>query len=367
MDLEERIELICRRPTDEVVTTEELKILLETRQCPVAYDGFEGSGIPHIATGLLKALKVKDITDAGCKHIFFLADWHSVINGKLDGDFSKIRTACNLFIEVWKSLLEAMNVDLGKVEFKFGTQIYDQQYWGKVLQISKGISLGRAKRALTIAGRKEAEVQDLASFFYIPMQVADIFHMNVDICQLGMDQRKANMLAREIGPKIGFWKPTCVHHHLLMSLQGPKRMGFEEDEGIDRQVSSKMSKSSPETCIYVTDTPKEIETKINTAFCPPKDIRNNPVIELCRYLVLRGGLGDFLEVDRPRKFGGPVTFWRIEDLEETYQNGELHPLDLKHAISAKIADLLEPCRDHFKNDKRANELLQITKGFDITR
>ena len=36
-----------------------------------------------------------------------------------------------------------------------------------------------------------------SQIFYPCMQCADIFFLKADICQLGMDQRKVNMLARE--------------------------------------------------------------------------------------------------------------------------------------------------------------------------
>ena len=43
----------------------------------------------------------------------------------------------------------------------------------------------------------------MAQILYPVMQVADVFELGVDICQLGMDQRKVNMLAREYAPKAG--------------------------------------------------------------------------------------------------------------------------------------------------------------------
>ena len=42
--------------------------------------------------------------------------------------------------------------------------------------------------------------------------------------------RRANILARELAPKLGFKKPVAVHHHMLMGLQGPSEVkGFEDD------------------------------------------------------------------------------------------------------------------------------------------
>ena len=43
MDVEEKIRLVTRN-TEEVVTSEELRVLLETKTKPKAYWGFESSG-----------------------------------------------------------------------------------------------------------------------------------------------------------------------------------------------------------------------------------------------------------------------------------------------------------------------------------
>jgi tyrosyl-tRNA synthetase len=60
MDLEKRLELITKPPTEEVITLDELKILLETEAHPVAYDGFEPSGLAHLPFGVLRAIKLQD-------------------------------------------------------------------------------------------------------------------------------------------------------------------------------------------------------------------------------------------------------------------------------------------------------------------
>jgi tyrosyl-tRNA synthetase len=45
-------------------------------------------------------------------------------------------------------------------------------------------------------GRKEQDEMSAAQIFYPCMQCADVFFLKADICQLGLDQRKVNMLAR---------------------------------------------------------------------------------------------------------------------------------------------------------------------------
>lgn len=362
MDIETKLDLICRLPTEEIITRDELRELLETEEHPVAYNGFEPSGIAHLGTGLITALKVKDLTEAGCKFILFLADWHAWVNMKLGGDLEKIRKCGEYLKHVWISL----GVDPAKVKFVFGTDIYDQEYWKKTINVAKMISLSRAIKTLTIAGRRKSETLPLVSYFYIPMQVADIFHLGVKICQLGMDQRKANILAREIGPRLGYWKPVCVHHHLLMGLQGPKKMGFEEDEEIDTQISSKMGKSIPRSAIFVHDSPEDIKQKIRKAYCPEKEVEN-PILEIVRYIIMRDDKTPFT-IHRSSKHGGDITFEKYYELERAYSKGEIHPLDLKDSVAEALSDILEGSRRYFENNPDARDLLKfMMTEVEITR
>lgn len=355
MDIETKLEIICRPPVEEVITEEDLRQLLESKEHPVAYNGFEPSGIAHLGTGLVTALKVKDLTDANCRFVLFLADWHAWVNRKLDGDLERIRKCGKYLKHVWISL----GVDPSKVDFAFGTEVYDQEYWKTVVNVAGKMSLNRAKRSLTIAGRKESETLPLSSYFYTPMQVADIFHLGIDICQLGIDQRKANILAREIGPSLGFWKPTCVHHHLLMGLQGPEKMGFEEDENLDMQISSKMGKSLPKSIISVHDSPEEIRQKLRTAYCPEKN-PENPLMELARYVLMREGKTP-LKIRRKKKHGGDIVFEKYSELDRAYTLGEIHPLDLKNSVAEALSKTLEPCRRHFNANKTAASLLNFMR------
>jgi len=163
-------------------------------------------------------LQMKDFAEAGVHFKAFLATWHAWLNNKLGGDRELIRKAADLFRHSWLSL----GVPGDKVEFIYSDELYkDIDYWAKTVIIAKNLTIARTTRTLEIAGRQETEAHYVSDYLYTPMQIADIFHMKVKICQLGMDQRKANMVAREIGEKIGCWKPTCVHHHLLQGLEKP--------------------------------------------------------------------------------------------------------------------------------------------------
>jgi tyrosyl-tRNA synthetase len=68
-------------------------------------------------------------------------------------------------------------------------------------------------------GRSKKEELSIAQLLYPCMQCTDIFFLNADICQLGMDQRKVNMLGREYCDDIKRKnKPVILSHHMLMGL-----------------------------------------------------------------------------------------------------------------------------------------------------
>jgi len=357
MDINKRLELI-KQVGEEIITEEELVNLLEEKKNPVAYDGFEPSGNVHIAQGILRAININKMIEAGCKFKILIADWHAWANNKLGGNLENIKTAGQYFMEVWK----ASGVDMSKIEILWASELVkDDSYWAKVMQVARHNTVNRIIRCSQIMGRSEKEALQASQILYPCMQAADIFHLGVDITQLGLDQRKVNVLAREIGPKLGFWKPVAVHHHMLMGLGQPPK---SELSGAERGIEMKMSKSKPDTAIFMTDSEEDIKRKINKAYCPEKVVEENPIIEYCQYIIFEKVKE--LKIERPAKFGGDLTIKGFDELLKIYTNGELHPMDLKNAVAAKINELIEPVRKHFEKGK-AKELLDKVKGFEITR
>lgn len=358
--MERKIELVSRKPAEEVLTRDELRALFETNDHPKHYIGFEISGKIHVGSGVVTALKIKDFLEAGVKPTIFLADFHTWINNKLSGDLEKIR-------EVARGYFTAGFVSLGlsedKVDYVLASELYDMDYWSDVIRISKATTLARMQRCTVIMGRTENEAVESSSMFYPAMQAADVFRQEIDIMHSGMDQRKVHILAREVAEKLGRKKPVAVHAHLLQGLQQASRMGYDVDVKKDLEISGKMSKSKPGSCIYIHDTPEEISGKMKEAFCPPKVVEGNPVMELCEYVLLRDE-GKSLRVERPAKFGGDVEFGSIAELKKAYSEGALHPMDLKAATARELSSLLLPCREYFA--KRPELIAQINEA-SVTR
>lgn len=358
MDLERKIELITRPPTEEVLTIEELRRLLESNEHPGHYIGFEISGLLHLGNFIVSGFKINDLLKAGVRCQVFLADWHSFINNKFDGDWEKILTATKYYEKAFKFFCPG-------VEVVVGSELYhnNDEYWKNLLRFSKHMTLSRTLRCLTIMGRNENEKLDLSQYFYPPMQATDVHEIGADIPHGGIDQRKAHILAREIFPKMGWKKPVAVHHHVLMGIAEPVKLRTKDK--LEQVVASKMSKSKPWTALFIHDTQEEIKNKLRKAWCPERQAEMNPVLEIAKHVIFHES--KIINVERPAKFGGNITFESYEQLEKAYVQGELHPMDLKNCIAEKIAAILEPVRKYFENNKEATECVNVVRESKVTR
>lgn len=384
MDIETKIDLVKKGTTAEIVTLDNLRELFETNSRPKHYIGFEISGKVHLGTGLITALKIKDFVEAGIKPTIFLADYHAWINGKMGGDLDKIQEVAKGY---FKQSFVSLGLDESKVDYVMGSDLYEElggSYWADVMRITNNTTKDRMLRCTTIMGRNERDKALPTSVMLYPaMQVADMWALDIDIAHAGMDQRKVHMLSRELSQKFDKKKAVAVHGVLLDGLQGSGRM---DEVLVEKQVKStkvapgvvhthekttvspvqkdadeamianKMSKSNPNSCIFIHDSVKEINEKIKKAHCPMKVAVGNPIIQYARYLILRDKP---LQVNRPEKFGGDISFANYQELESAYIHGQLHPMDLKTAVSRELIEMLTPSREYF--EKRPELIKQVER------
>lgn len=129
----------------------------------------------------------------------------------------KIRAVGEYFIEIWKAL--GMNPEYSKVEFLWASdeiKSREGEYNDLVDDIEQRTTVSRIKRCCQIMGRSELEELAGGQIFYPCMQCEDIFFLKADICQMGMDQRKVNVLAREYCDDIKRKnKPIILSHRML--------------------------------------------------------------------------------------------------------------------------------------------------------
>lgn len=349
LSLEERFALV-RSVGEECIQEDELRNLLDKKPNPICYDGFEPSGRMHIAQGVMKTINVNKLALAGCSVKIWIADWFAQLNNKMGGDLNKIRKIGEYLIEIWK----AAGMKTERVEFLWSSNEINRradEYWPLVMDIARKNTLPRIVRCCQIMGRTEQDELTAAQIFYPCMQCADIFFLKADICQLGMDQRKVNVLAREYCDDIKRKnKPIILSHHMLPGLQ---------------QGQEKMSKSDPSSSIFMEDEEVEVNVKIKKAYCPPKLVEGNPCLEYIKYIIFPWF--NKFEVIRQEENGGNKTYTCMDEIISDYESGALHPADVKPALSKALNEILQPVRNHFKNNQKAKELLKTVKAYRVSR
>mgnify|MGYP000356663709 FL=1 len=345
MDILEKVDLIERPPTEEVVTRDELIELFKTNSSPKHYIGLEISGFLHLGSLISTGFKINDFVKAGVKCTVFLADWHTLINDKLGGDWDVITKVSKYYADAFKLVCPGVNIVLG-------SELYDsrKEYWREFVEFTKHMSLKRTMRTLTIMGRTEDETKiDLAKLLYPPMQAVDIHSLDLDIVHSGMDQRKIHMLVREIFPKMKWKVPVAVHHKLLPGLSKPA-------DTSDSQVLGKMSKSDPNSGVFIHNSDDEIKKKISKAWCEEANTQNNPLLEITRTIIFH----EFNEmnVERPEKFGGNISYTDYNQLETDFAEKKLHPGDLKQTVGNYLIKIISPIREKLNLSEELRETIE---------
>ena len=348
LSVEEKIKLV-KEVGEEIIQEDELKGLFESNPMPICYDGFEPSGRMHIAQGLLRAINVNRLTKAGCVFVFWIADWFAQMNNKMGGDIEKIHIVGRYFVEIWR----AAGMDLRNVKFLWCSEEinkHSNEYWQNVINVARENNIDRIKRCCQIMGRKDGDSLQASQIMYPCMQCTDIFFLKANITSLGMDQRKVNMLAREYSDDVNIkHKPIIVSHHMLKSLTG----------------YDIMCKTIPDSAIFMEDPAEEVNRKIKKAFCPEKQVDDNPIFDYIKCLIFPR-FGKF-ELKRAEKYGGDKTYNTYEEMCEDYLKGDLFPGDVKPNVARLINDMIEPVRKHFENDPEAKKILKLVKSFKVTR
>jgi tyrosyl-tRNA synthetase len=279
----DRLELAIRN-TEEIVTVDELKALLEQKQRPRAYVGYETSGKVHLGH-MLTANKLLDLQKSGFDVVVLLADLHAFLNEK--GSLEEVRKIADYN----RDCFMALGLDPERTEFIYGTDYQlKPEYMLKILQMARNTTLNRARRSMDEVSRS-AENPMVSQMIY-PLMPA----------------------------------PVCMHTPLIPGLNGEK-----------------MS-SSKGNNIAVDEPAEEIEKKIKSAFCPAKVVENNPVLAICKYHVFPR-IDEGMTVRRPEKFGGDVSYASYESLEADFVSGAMHPMDLKKSCAEYMIEILAPVRE----------------------
>ncbi|MEA3202847.1 MAG: tyrosyl-tRNA synthetase [Thermoplasmata archaeon] len=136
---------------------------------------------------------------------------------------------------------------------------------------------------------------------------------------------------------------------MATKVMTPQEAGIEYGFSVDPDVENKMSKSDPDSGIFIHDTREDILRKLKAAHCPAKELDGNPVLDLLRLVVFPriAAASGALRVNRPEKFGGNKAYASYPEVAADFAAGALHPMDLKAAVADALDQELAPVRAYF--------------------
>ena len=330
MDAAEKKQLVMRN-SEETVKEEELEEIIEEKENPRAYVGYETSGPVHLGHWV-SVRKMLDIQEAGFQPVILWADLHTYLNKKGEEAWIQDMT------DYWQATFEALGLD---AEYVHGRDFQENDdYFHDLLTMMQKTTINRGERSMQHDLRDKEEVY-VSQITYPLMQALDIVHLDLDLAVAGIEQRKIHMLAREQLPKLGYEKPTCLHWPMLSSLTGD---------------GNEMSSSTKGSMFPLHSDHDHIREILKDAYCPQVEIEGNPIIEIAEHFIF--GADRDLEVSRKEEHGGDLHYEKFEEMADEFESGELHPLDLKEAVAEEVVERFKPVRDKFRENPDLLEPLE---------
>jgi tyrosyl-tRNA synthetase len=336
MKVEDRFNII-KRNTQEIVSEQELLVLLNQKKQPSVYLGWSITGRPHIGY-YVPVLKLADFLKAGFKVKLLLADLH----GALDKTpWEVLDKRYKYYAATIPLMFKSLGVNINNFEIVKGSDYQlSPDYFQDLLKLCSFTTEHDARKAGSEVV-KQSENFKLSGLIYPLMQALDEEYLKVDVQYGGIDQRKILMYARENLPKIGYKPRVEVMTPLIPGLQGLK-----------------MSASDPSSKIDLLDDPETVQQKMKKAYCQEGELEGNGILAFLRYvvMVLKEEKNEPFVVERPAKFGGNIVFHNYQEIESSFINKEVHPLDLKLALGKEISALLSVFqKEKVKLEKIAKE------------
>jgi tyrosyl-tRNA synthetase len=374
-------------PTDEKQLDEEIQILVDQANSsgePIRhYIGFEISGQLHFPGSVYQMLNVAKLQEAGVECVIWLADYHTKINKKLGGNIQVIRQVARTYFDpVLRKCVDVAGGDGQKLIVLYAEDEYYRKnengnsFWDFEFEVDQNLTLKRVLRSLSVAGKEANESVDYQLTRYPGMQAADVFWLRTHIVQGGLDQRKIYAVSRDLADKVEDpfslkinnkrIKPIILFNQLLLGLEPTKE---KSDGEMTKAEVNKMSKSKPDSAIWVHDSFEEILRKLKKAYCPmprPEEQAReeieaeqewNPLLDWSKKMIYPAGKK--VELKRKPEWGGDKTYETFAQLQEDYFAGNLHPMDLKTAVAQCLADWFAPIKVFVDQN---NEGLEILRG-----
>lgn len=284
----------------------------------------------------------------------FLADVHAFLDN-LKAPIELVQARVDYYRHIITSVFRSLGLPVDRLTFVVGSSYqYDAKYNLDKYKLTSITSEHDARKAGAEVV-KQVSSPLLSGLLYPLLQALDEEYLGVDFQFGGVDQRKIFTYAEQYLPKIGYTKRSH-----LMNLMVPGLAG------------GKMSSSDPNSKIDFLDGPAVVKSKIQKAVCAPGEVEGNGVLAFTKNVIIpigelfrgqgRAAARSWVHADAPAdavftvvgnpKFGGSMVHYRSADeLETAYAKGDVHPGDLKTAVTDAINTLLAPIQAEFKASK----------------
>ncbi|KAL6071015.1 Tryptophan--tRNA ligase, cytoplasmic [Balamuthia mandrillaris] len=232
-----------------------------------------------------------------------------------------LEEAHRLTIENAKDII-AVGFDPSKT-FIFSDLEYLGTMYPNIVKIQKAVTANQVKG---IFGFTDSD--NIGKYAYPAIQAAPSFSSSFPhifgtkqqfpcLIPCAIDQDPFFRMTRDVAPRLGWLKPAVVHSKFFPSLQGP---------------GSKMSASTPSSAIFMTDTPKEVSTKVNKyAFSGGRD-----TVEEHRRL------GANLDVDVSYQYLN-IFLWddeKLKQIHDDYKSGKMLTGEIKKELVQVLTPLI---------------------------
>ncbi len=227
----------------------------------------------------------------------------------------------------------ALGFDPKKTHFLIDT-LHANLLYKEACRVAKKITFSTARAVFGFTNET-----NIGSIFYTAMQAVPAFLPSIlkgknipCLIPHAIDQDAHFRVARDVLPKLGYYKPAAIHCIFLPGLSGLMEQG-------------KMSSSEEKTAVFTTDTPEIVKEKImKYAFSG-----GQPTIEEHRK---KGGNPD---IDVSFQW---LTFFeeddkKLERIREDYKSGKLLTGELKAILIDKLNSFL---KEHQRKREKAKDI-----------
>jgi tryptophanyl-tRNA synthetase len=220
-----------------------------------------------------------------------------------------------------------------KKTFIFSDTEYAKTLYKEAIRVAKHVTYSTTK---AVFGFKNDS--NIGQIFFTSMQAVPAFLESLKagknvpcLIPLAVDQDPHFRIARDVMPKLGYYKPAVIHSKFFPGLS----------------TVQKMSSSQPFDTIFTTDTPDEIETKVMRAFTGQQATK-----ELQKRL---GGNPDICAICQYYYFLFEPDDKKVEEIFEKEKKGKILAGEHKKDLAERVVKFLE---EHHKKREKARDMVE---------